>query len=192
MVGNDDLHALGVITESAQQSGLAHLLASNRRTHMNNVNFESNFGEGTRLLHSGKAEEAVPLLEYAVYVRPEHTDAVINLSGAYILTGRFRKALALLEPLSKLEPNNPMVWTNLGAAYLGNPVLAKDEDQKQAITAFKRALRIQPAAPSVAYNIGLIYRDREENDQAMRWFRQAVKDNPNDQHARSMLDKLSE
>lgn len=159
---------------------------------MDETDFESNFSEGTKLLHEGSVTNAVPYLERAVVLRPDNSDAVINLSGAYILTGRFKKALALLKPLSQLERNNPMVWTNLGAAYLGNPVLAKDEDQKQAIAAFETALRIRPAVPSVAYNIGLIYRDRNEIDEARKWFRQALKDNPNDQHARSMLDKLSE
>ncbi len=158
---------------------------------MEKTDFEANFGRGTRLLHRGRAADAVVLLERAVSLQPEHTDAAINLSGAYILMGKFSKALALLEPLSEREPDNAMVWTNLGAAYLGNPVLARDEEQMQAIVAFERALQIKPAAPSVAYNIGLIYRDREEHDEAVRWFRQALRDNPNDHHARSMLDKLS-
>jgi len=71
-----------------------------------------------------------------------------------------------------------MVWTNLGAAYLGNPILAKDEDQQRAIAAFKQALKLNPTAPNVAYNLGLIHRDRQEKDEALYWFRQAVKTNP--------------
>jgi tetratricopeptide (TPR) repeat protein len=157
---------------------------------MDKTSFETAFGQGTRLLHSGRAGDALPLLERAVSLNPNHTDAALNLSGAYILSGKFKKALALLEPLSVQEPDNAMVWTNLGAAYLGNPVLARDEEQKQAIAAFRRALEIRPAAPSVAYNIGLIYRDRQEKEEAIRWFRQAIRDNPNDDHARSMLEKL--
>lgn len=158
---------------------------------MDERDFDQNFSQGTRLLHEGNAEEAIPLLELAVQMAPHHTDAKINLSGAYILSGKFGKALALLEPLSEHEPDHPMVWTNLGAAYLGNPVLARDEEQLQAIAAFERALDIRPAAPSVAYNIALIYRDREEHGMAIKWFRQALKDNPNDRHARSMLKRLT-
>ena len=153
--------------------------------------FDQYFGQGTRLLHGGKAEEAVPLLEEAHSLRPDHVDATINLSGAYILSGKFKNALALLEPLSEREPDNPMVWTNLGAAYLGNPVLARDDEQMKAIAAFERALTVRPGAPSAAYNIGLIYRDRQDEEEAIKWFRQALRDNPNDQHARSMLKKLS-
>ncbi len=158
---------------------------------MDKTDFEVNFKQGTSLLHRGKAKEAIVFLERAVALRPDHTDATINLSGAYILHGKFKRALALLLPLSEREPDNAMVWTNLGAAHLGNPVLARDDEQMQAIAAFRRALEIRPASPSVAYNIGLIYRDREETEEAIRWFRQALRDNPNDHHARSLLKKLS-
>lgn len=159
---------------------------------MSDDQFADHFGQGTRLLHEGKAVEAAQVLEQALSLQPEHVDAAINLSGAYILSGRFKEALALLEPLSEREPDNPMVWINLGAAHLGNPVLARDPEQLQAISAFERALEIRPAARSVAYNLGLIYRDRQEIEQAIKWFRQAVEDNPNDQDARQMLDKLAE
>jgi tetratricopeptide (TPR) repeat protein len=95
-----------------------------------------------------------------------------------------------LEDLSDQDPDNAMVWTNLGAAYLGNPVLAHDEQQVRAIAAFEQALRINPIAPNVAYNIGLIYRDRKETDYAVYWFRQAIRANPADRDARSLLAKL--
>jgi tetratricopeptide (TPR) repeat protein len=152
--------------------------------------FEQLFENGTRLLHRGQADEALPLLKKAYELRPDHADAAINLSGAYILTKRFRKAIPVLEALSEQEPDNPMVWTNLGAAYLGNPVLAQDEHHVRAIAAFEQALRIDPIAPNVAYNIGLIYRDRKELDIAIYWFRQAIRANPADRDAHSLLAKL--
>ena len=59
-----------------------------------------------------------------------------------------------------------------------------------AISAFKQALEIDPVATSVAYNIGLVYRDKGESDMAMHWFRQAVKHNPADRDARNLLNRL--
>jgi len=153
-------------------------------------NFKKLFRQGTTLLHQGKANDALPLLQQAHKLAPEHVDAGINLAGAYILTKKFTKAVAVLEPLREVEPHNAMIWTNLGAAYLGNPVLATDEQQRQAIAAFEQALAIDPVAYSVAYNIGLIYRDRQENEQAIRWFRQAVQTNPRDKDARRILKRL--
>ena len=154
--------------------------------------FTAVFSEGTRLLHRGEAAKATPLLEQAHALDPAHIDAAINLSGAYILTKQFKKAVAILEPLSREQPHHVMVWTNLGAAYLGNPVLAGDEEQQKAIAAFRRALEINPAAPNVAYNIGLIYRDRHEREEAIYWFERALEHNPRDRDARSLLRKLTE
>ena len=95
-----------------------------------------------------------------------------------------------MNPLSETVPDNAMLWTNLGAAYLGNPILAQDDDQMQAINAFERALAIDPDMPNMAYNIGLIYRDRKEIEQSKAWFQQALISNPNDVHARRALERL--
>ncbi len=152
--------------------------------------FTALFRQGTELLHRGKVNDALPLLQEAHAIKPEHFDNALNLSGAYILTKKFKKAAALLENLRQLAPENVMVWTNLGAAYLGNPVLARDEEQLQAIAAFEKALAIDPAAPNVAYNIGLIYRDRRESDRAIAWFKRALQTNPNDRDAQTMINKL--
>lgn len=145
---------------------------------------------GTKLLRGGEPAQAAQLLEEAHRLDPSRADTLLNLSGAYILTRKFRQAVPLLEALSEQEPDNPMVWTNLGAAYLGNPVLARDEEQQRAIAAFQRALEIDPNAPNVAYNIGLICRDRRDIDQAVRWFTKAIQANPNDQDAQSILRRL--
>ena len=121
----------------------------------------------------------------------ENLDAALNLGGAYILSKKFSKAVAILEPLSERDPHNPMVWTNLGVAYLGNPVLAKEKEQQQAIAAFEQALALNPATPNVAYNLALIYVDRQENEQALRRFRQALQANPNDRDAKNYIDRLT-
>lgn len=147
--------------------------------------------QGTQALQRGDASVAVTLLEQAQQHAPDdHPDLALNLAGAYILSKKFKQAILLLEPLSEREPHNAMVWTNLGAAYLGNPVLAKDKDQQRAIRAFEKALEINPAAPNVAYNLGLIYIDRQNKAQALHWFRRAVQANPQDRDARNYIKKL--
>jgi len=153
--------------------------------------FEMFYREGTQLLHQGKAIQATEYLEQANRLQPDDVDAGLNLSSAYILSGKFKWAVTLLEKLSDQDSDNPMIWTNLGAAYLGNPVLAGDQDQLKAIKAFEIALEIDPVAPNVAYNLGLIYKGRKNEEQATHWFRQAIKANPNDFDAQSQLDRLT-
>jgi Flp pilus assembly protein TadD len=146
--------------------------------------------QGTMLLQQGKAQKATAVLEKARALDDRNPDVALNLAGAYILTKKFKQAAAILEPLSEQEPDNAMVWTNLGAAYLGNPILARDGEHERAIAAFMRAYEINPAAPHVAYNLGLIYRDRKEYETAVHWFKRAVQANPNDRDARSLIARL--
>ena len=152
--------------------------------------FDELYIQGTRLLHVNNAIQAVELLEKAHELRPDHIDAAINLGGAYILSARFKPAVEVLERAVHEDPNHAMAWINLAAAYLGNPVLARDEEQLKAIAAFNRALDLRPASPSVAYNIGLIYRDRKEWKEAEFWFRKAVETDPTDQDATNLLQKM--
>jgi len=51
---------------------------------------------------------------------------------------------------------------------------------------------LNPAIPNAAYNIGLIYRDRKDKEQALHWFHKALQTNPNDQHAQNILRKLQD
>lgn len=147
---------------------------------------------GAKLLEQGKATEAIPHLERACQLDSTSVPALINLGGAYVMAGRHADAIPLLEAARDFEPQNVMIWINLGAAYLGNPVLATGEHQIQAIRAFETALELDPAAPSVNYNLGLIFVDRREHDLALAAFQRAIQINPFDRDARAWLRKLQE
>jgi tetratricopeptide (TPR) repeat protein len=145
---------------------------------------------GARLLEEGQAEEAISYLERANELSTENAAILINLGGAYIMAGRHRDAVPVLERARNVEPDNAMIWTNLGAAYLGNPVIATEQQQLRAIGAFEKALELNPSAPNVHYNLGLIFVDRGEFDLAVPAFRQALQTNPFDSDARHWLQRL--
>jgi tetratricopeptide (TPR) repeat protein len=145
---------------------------------------------GAKLLEQGKAAEAISYLEHAYQLDRSNVPTMINLGGAYIMAGRHQEAISLLETACDAEPHNAMIRINLGAAYLGNPVLATPEQQMQAITAFEKALELNPVAPNVHYNLGLIFVDRGESDLAIAAFRQAIHVNPLDRDARNWLRRL--
>lgn len=145
---------------------------------------------GARLLEEGRAEEAIPYLERANELNAEDAAVLINLGGAYVMAGRHREAIPFLERACDIEPDNAMIWINLGAAYLGNPVLATEEQQMRAIEAFESALELNPAAPNVHYNLGLVFVDRGEAELAIAAFRQALQTNPFDNDAHRWLQRL--
>lgn len=145
---------------------------------------------GAKLLAQGKASEAVTSLELAHSLEPESVPTLINLGGAHVMTGQHKKAIPYLEAARDAEPDNSMIWINLGAAYLGNPVIATSEQQMAAIAAFEKALELDPVAPSVHYNLGLIFVDRGEQELAAAAFRQALKVNPMDHDAQLWLRRI--
>ena len=144
--------------------------------------------KGARLLYQHRPGEAILVLEEAYALDPENVDVAINLGGAYVMQGRFSKAVPVLEAASRQAPNNSMVWTNLAAAYLGRLELSSQEMQDKAIAAFERALQVNPSAPNVNYNLGLIYKERGDLERAFAHFWRALEINPNDRDARFWLD----
>jgi tetratricopeptide (TPR) repeat protein len=152
--------------------------------------FKEELNRGARLLAQGEAQPARAVFERLWEQRPDDVLVAINLGGAYTLNKQFKRAIPILEAVIEREPGNAMLWTNLGAAYLGNPVLATRQEQDRAIAAFKRALECDPVAPHVAYNLGLIYRDRNEMADAIHWFTRALQANPLDDDARRILERL--
>jgi len=121
---------------------------------------------------------------------PNNVAAAINIGGAYILQGKHKQAIPVLEKASRLEPTNSMVWINLAAAYLGKLPFATLEMQDRAIEAFQRALAIDARAPHVNYNLGLIYLERKDVEQAALHFYAAIENDPNDRDAQTWLDKI--
>ena len=146
--------------------------------------------EGARLLAQGEAAAAVLKLEQAVALLPDNAEAAINLGGAYVLQRRYNKAEKVLEQASRAHPDNPMIWSNLAAAHLGNLALSGPQQQAKAIAAYTRVLELDPVAPNVHYNLGLIYHDRREFQQAHIWFERALTVNPDDQDAHTWLRRL--
>lgn len=146
--------------------------------------------EGAQLLSLRRPGEAAARLQEAYALDPQNVPAAINLGGAYILQGKFRLAVPVLEAASLLEPDNVMVWTNLAAAYLGKLPLAGTEEQDRAIGAYERALALDPAVPHVHYNLGLIYLERNDLGQAAVQFQRALETDPGDKDARQYLRKL--
>jgi len=146
--------------------------------------------EGAELLRQQRPGEAVDQLERAWQLDPTLIEVAINLGGAYVMQGRHTEAVTVLEEASRTDPDNVMIWINLGAAYLGLLEISDDAGQLKAIAAFERALALDPGAPSVNYNLGLIYKQRGETERAAAHFWRALDVDPSDNDARIRLRQL--
>jgi tetratricopeptide (TPR) repeat protein len=148
--------------------------------------------QGAELLRQRRPVEAADQLSRAWELDPTLIEIAINLGGAYVMQGQYADAVSVLEEASRIEPDNVMLWINLAAAYLGPLEISDEEDQFKAITAFERALALDPEAPSVNYNLGLIYKQRGESERAAAHFWRALEVDPSDSDARTRLRQLGQ
>src|SRR4029077_5300949 len=74
---------------------------------------------GVRILQ-GKYSEAIPLLERSLASR-KTTEATSNLGTAYFQLRRYTDAAAAFEQSTQLDPQNYLIWGNLGDAYYWAP-----------------------------------------------------------------------
>ena len=146
--------------------------------------------EGAELLRQRRPREATHQLDLAWQLDPTLIEVSINLGGAYVMQGRHAEAVKILEEASRIEPESVIVWINLAAAYLGPLETSEEENQLKAIAAFERALALDPNAPSVNYNLGLIYKQRGEAERAAAHFWRALDVDPSDRDAYVRLRQL--
>ncbi len=146
---------------------------------------------GTHYLQRQELTKALPLLLKAYRLAPENVAVKINLSSVYILAGQHARAVPILEEAAALEPDNENVWINLAAAYLGKLPFATKEKREKALAAFQEALRINPRAYSVHYNIALIFHEQGDIEQARFYFQEALRSNPEDRDAQRWLKRLN-
>jgi protein O-GlcNAc transferase len=146
--------------------------------------------EGARLLHARRPGEALAPLTEAYTLAPDDPDVAINLGGALIMTARWSRAVSVLEQAVARHPANVRLWINLAAAYLGRLELASPAAQERAIAAYERALSLDPQAPGVHYNLGLIYAERRAWTEAAYWFGEALRLRPDDADAAWWLQQV--
>jgi len=154
--------------------------------------FRRDMKYASQLLSSGKSKEAIPLLVRCLEFSPDDVNVLTNLGGAYILAEKHRHAIPHLERATELAPENPSVWSNLAAAYLGKLVTATSKRQAKALEAYQRVIELDAGYPNVHYNMGLIFIDRREWDNAYDAFTRAIEHAPHDQDAHAMRNKVDE
>jgi tetratricopeptide (TPR) repeat protein len=145
--------------------------------------------EGVRLINAGRYGVAIQTLEEANRLLPDDPDIMMTLGGAMIMAGKWNPAERFLQDAVEKHPENARLWLNLAAAILGRLPLSPRDRQDRAIEAYKKAIELDPVAPSAHYNIGLIHAERKDWEEAIRWFEDAIRANPADRDARWWLQR---
>ncbi|MDR0316704.1 MAG: tetratricopeptide repeat protein [Treponema sp.] len=103
------------------------------------------------------------------------TAAFLNDSGiALTEANRPYEAIPLFRKALGMEPENPLLWLNLGIAQ------QRTGDYQDAVESFQRALAIQENLPEAWLSLGLIYYEMDEADLAEDCYHTALNHNDND------------
>jgi len=95
-------------------------------------------------------------------------DFFTKLGLAAMAQDNYAKAIANFKRAAELTPNDPVVWKNLGEAYL----FAKF--YKKAEKSFLRALKLKPDYGEVMFDLGLLYYQKGQYKKAVEWFNKAA------------------
>jgi len=150
----------------------------------------------------GHTDEAIEELSRAVELAPESLEARVALGLTYELQGRFDQAAAHYEEALLLDPLNPRLYHHAARAYIAGNDLMKAAMQYQTILdlvpndfeaimglvrvwilqrQFDRALGLLAEKlktlghpPELYVALGILYRQMEEHEEAMRAFERAL------------------
>ena len=118
--------------------------------------------------------------------RSKKADALWTKIEALHDVGDYARALPELRTLIRLIPEAPAFWSLLGVT------LAELQRWKEAESAFRKALTIEPDHLTAHLGLSSMFAKRGRLDEAKACARQAVDAAPDDQLARDVLTDLNE
>jgi len=100
-----------------------------------------------------RSAEAIPLLERAAAIDPDHAKTQLNLGMALQLEERTSEAIEALRQAVRLDPQLAEAWNNLGYA------LTADQQPEEAMQAYRMALALDSAYSIAAENLARLLAD---------------------------------
>ena len=113
-------------------------------------------------------DRVVAMLTQVVTEDPKVIDAWFNLGNAHFKVGRYEEAIKYFKRALELKPDYDLPVINMANAYRR---LGRDD---AALAGYEHYLRIDHKNPSVHYQIGEIYLDRNDIPRAEQSFRRAL------------------
>lgn len=138
-------------------------------------------------LSSSDPEKAKALLLKAVKLIPGNAQGHFHLGRIYTRQKDYTSAIASYQTALELDPQMPGAYFNLGYIY------ASKKDYTNAEAMFSRAVELSPQFVDEAlYNLALVQRKLGKYQACMDHLEKAVHFNPNNTHAKKLLQQLKE
>ena len=102
----------------------------------------------------------------------------------YMDTDKIGAAEEVLNEILESGTDSLNVFNTLGVLY------RKKGDPQVALTQYKKALKVHPDEPYIYYNIGRLYLDLKETEQAKNYFQTAVEKDPGFDEAKQVIKAI--
>jgi tetratricopeptide (TPR) repeat protein len=142
--------------------------------------FTGYYNLGAIRILQGKYAEAIPLLQRSLGIR-QTADATSNLGTAYFQLRRYADSAATFEQSTELDPQNYLLWGNLGDAYYWTPGRRGEAiaTYSKAIALGERELRVNPRDSDVLSSLAMYHAMRGERKPALERLGAALRLSPN-------------
>lgn len=137
-----------------------------------NVSHTELIRRAQRLADQGDLQGAIDLHLEALKIKPDVTQAHVNLISLYGRTGQFDKAIEHFKQAIALDPNVAEAYYNYGVVQFEQKNLA------EAKKAFQKALQINPRYAEAHNNLGYILLVEGKVHDAEKHFKAALSENP--------------
>ena len=128
------------------------------------------FDYGLQLERTDQLDEAIGIMEKLILINPDHAEALNFVGYSWADTDRnLDRALTYIQRAMELKPGNGYIQDSLGWIHfkLGNLERAKAE--------LLSALKLLPEDPYLHDHMGDVYRALEQNDEAIKSYKAALK-----------------
>lgn len=118
--------------------------------------------------------QAVEPYSRLVEQNPDSLDYGLTLVQVQLNAKRFEDASRTVGKLLETHPDDPALLDYAGKALIQQGLALGGEEgdarMKEAVGYMRRAIELNPDDPRLIYNLGLLYRDMQEFDQALQTF----------------------
>ncbi len=148
---------------------------------------------GALYIEAGKETEAETVYRKIIDKSPDNVNAYISLGGIYNRIGEYAKSEQAYKKVIELNPKNAdMIYYNVGVSIINKSNIGSS-DRESAISAFKKALEINPDHAGAHLQLGYILLGLGKFEEAKPHFKRFVElkpDSPDAETARTILQEL--
>jgi tetratricopeptide (TPR) repeat protein len=141
------------------------------------------FAEGNKLFDANKTELAIEAYNQAVKLNPEFAEAWFKLGVSYALIEKQNEVEALNEEVDESATPTPTPKKSKSSKNSKEKIIRTKDSEKafeKAVAAYKKIVAKNAKDDAAFYNLGRAYNKLDEDEDAEKALRQAVKLKPDD------------